>query len=162
MKKILLAAMAVLVSVSLMAAPKKAAQTETVVYSVHLHCANCVKKVQENISFEKGVKDLKCSLEEGKVTVTFDPAKTSVEKLEAAIEKLGYEATVVKDGCCGHCGEGEHKCGEGCQCGGHHEGKACCEGHEHKDGCCGEKHEGKACCAEHQGEKKSAGCCSEK
>lgn len=71
------------------AAPKK--EYKKVVFSVGLHCQNCVKKVTENISFEKGVKDLEVSLEKKTVTVTYDPAKTDIAKLQKAIEKLGYK-----------------------------------------------------------------------
>ena len=59
-------------------------------FHVHLHCANCVKKVQENIAFEKGVKDLKVSLEDQTVDIKYDASKTSEEALKAAIEALGY------------------------------------------------------------------------
>lgn len=69
---------------------KKKAEVKEVTFLVHLHCENCVKKVQENIAFEKGVKDLKVSLEDQTVAVKYDPAKTSEEVLKAAIEKLGY------------------------------------------------------------------------
>ncbi|MGN0187985.1 MAG: heavy-metal-associated domain-containing protein [Candidatus Cryptobacteroides sp.] len=69
--------------------PKK--EYVTVVYGVYLHCANCVKKVKENISYEKGVKNLEVSLEGQTVTVTFDPSKTDEKKIAAAIRKLGYE-----------------------------------------------------------------------
>lgn len=69
---------------------KKKAEVKEVTFRVHLHCENCVKKVQENIAFEKGVKDLKVSLDDQTVFVKYDAAKTSEEKLQAAIEKLGY------------------------------------------------------------------------
>ena len=59
-------------------------------FHVHLNCANCVKKVQENIAFEKGVKDLKVSLEDQTVDIKYDASKTSEEALKAAIEALGY------------------------------------------------------------------------
>ena len=72
-------------------AQKKKAPLQEVVFSVNLHCENCVKKVQENIPFEKGVKDLKISLDDKTVWVKYDPEKTTKEKLAAAIEKLGYE-----------------------------------------------------------------------
>jgi len=71
------------------AKPKK--EYRTIVYDVHLHCENCVKKVKENISFEKGIKALEVSLEEQTVTVTYDPAKTDEKKIAEAIAKLGYE-----------------------------------------------------------------------
>lgn len=70
------------------AAPKN--ETKTVVFKVGLHCQNCVKKVKENISFEKGVKALDVNLEKKLVTVTYDPSKTDEATLKKAIEKLGY------------------------------------------------------------------------
>ena len=69
---------------------KKKAEVKEVTFRVHLHCANCVKKVQENIAFEKGVKGLHVCLEDQIVELKYDPAKTSEEVLKAAIEKLGY------------------------------------------------------------------------
>lgn len=76
------------------AKPKK--EYKTVVFHVHLHCKDCVNKVKENISFEKGVKNLEVSLEEQTVKVTFDSAKTDKAKLKAAIEKLGYEVKSIE------------------------------------------------------------------
>lgn len=73
--------------------PKKKAELKEVTFSVHLHCANCVKKVQENISFEKGVKDLHVCLEDQIVYLKYDSAKTSEETLKTAIEKLGYKVS---------------------------------------------------------------------
>ena len=66
-----------------------------VVFATSIHCANCGKKVQENISFEKGVKDLKVSVPDKTVTVVFNDAKTDTLKLKAALKKLGYSAEVV-------------------------------------------------------------------
>ena len=40
------------------------------------------------------MKDLSVSLDKKTVTVTYDPAKTDVARLKAAIEKLGYKVTV--------------------------------------------------------------------
>lgn len=71
-------------------AKKKKGEVKDVVFSVHLHCENCVKKVQENIAFEKGVKDMKVSLEDQTVALKYDASKTSEDALKAAIEKLGY------------------------------------------------------------------------
>ena len=67
-----------------------------VVFATSIHCANCGKKVQENISFEKGVKDLKVDVPTKQVTVTFNTAKTDTTKLKNAINKLGYSAEVVE------------------------------------------------------------------
>ncbi len=81
-------------SVTAVKAPK--GEIKTVVFSTNLHCQKCVNKVNENLAFEKGVKDLKVDLKEQTITVKYDASKTSVEKLAAAINKLGYRAAVRK------------------------------------------------------------------
>ena len=99
MKRIILLAVAALIALSAAASSpekvKKVKEVKEVTFSVHLHCENCVKKVQENISFEKGVKGLDVCQGHQTVTVKYDPAKTSEETLKAAIEKLGYEVRGV-------------------------------------------------------------------
>ena len=68
---------------------KAKAEIKEVNFHVHLHCANCVKKVQDNIAFEKGVKDLHVTTHS--IQIKYDAAKTSEAALKAAIEKLGYK-----------------------------------------------------------------------
>ena len=82
--------------------PSKKAKAEIreVTFNVHLHCNSCVKKIQENIAFEKGVKDLKVSLEEQTVYVKYDASKTNEEVLKNAIIKLGVP--VIDKGHSGH------------------------------------------------------------
>ena len=75
---------------------KKKGEIKEVTFNVHLHCENCVKKVQENIAFEKGVKDLHVCLEDQTVSLKYDAAKTSEETLKAAIEKLGYPVSGIR------------------------------------------------------------------
>ena len=72
----------------------KKSAPKTVTFNVSMHCKNCVKKINDNVAFEKGVKDLSVSLDSKTVTVTYDPARTDVAKLKAALEKLGYKVTV--------------------------------------------------------------------
>lgn len=93
--------------------PKKKTELKDVTFLVHLHCENCVKKVQENIAFEKGVKDLKVSLEDQTVAIKYDASKTSEVALKTAIETLGYPVS-------GKAGEAGHEHHE------HHE-----HSHEH-------------------------------
>lgn len=82
-------------SASAWESPARPKKTETVTFKVSMHCRNCVNKIQENIAFEKGVKDLKISLENKTVTITYIPTKTTPEALEAAIRKLGYSVELV-------------------------------------------------------------------
>lgn len=68
----------------------------TVVYCSSVDCKNCEKKVMENISFEKGVRDVSVDLEKKTVSVVFDESKTDTLTLAKAIRKLGYEASVLR------------------------------------------------------------------
>lgn len=65
-----------------------------VVFASNIHCANCSRKVNENLAFEKGVKDLEVSVSDKTIKVSFDPAKTDTVKLKKAINRLGYSAEV--------------------------------------------------------------------
>lgn len=60
-------------------------------------CQNCEKKVQKNIAFEKGLKDLKTNLQDKTVTIVYDADKTSIEELKKGFAKFNYEAKVIKD-----------------------------------------------------------------
>lgn len=70
---------------------------ETVVFEVSMTCENCQKRIEKNIAFEKGVTDMKVNLENKTVTIVFKKSQTTVEKLQEAIKKLGYEVTVKTD-----------------------------------------------------------------
>ena len=81
-------------SAALSAKAKK--KTAVVTFKTSIRCHNCVKKITENISFEKGVKDLSVSLDEKLVTITYDPSRTDEATLAKALEKLGYTVEKVK------------------------------------------------------------------
>lgn len=75
---------------------KNAKEIKTVTLKANIHCQNCAKKVQENIAFEKGVEDLKVSVEQRQVVIKYNAAKTDVETLKNAMKKIGFPATVVE------------------------------------------------------------------
>lgn len=74
---------------------KKKADIREVTFKVHLHCAGCVKKVRENLSFERGVKDLHICMEDQIIALKYDASKTNEETLKKAIVKLGVEVKGV-------------------------------------------------------------------
>lgn len=76
---------------------KAKAEIKDVTFNVELHCASCVKKLKENISFEKGVKDLHICMEDQIVAIKYDSSKTNEETLRSAIEKLGVTVTGVAE-----------------------------------------------------------------
>ena len=67
---------------------------KTVVFTTtpQMHCQSCEAKIKGNLRFEKGVKEIKTDVEAQKVYITFDPKKTTEEKLQKAFEKFGYKA----------------------------------------------------------------------
>ena len=67
---------------------------KTVIFTTtpQMHCANCENTIKGNLRFAKGVKEIKTSVEEQKVYVTYDAQKTNEEKLQKAFEKFGYKA----------------------------------------------------------------------
>ena len=67
-------------------------ERETVTFSVkNMSCDNCVKKIEKNIAFEKGVTDLQCELSTKTAKVTYRTDKTTEAQLAAAFQKIGYE-----------------------------------------------------------------------
>lgn len=79
-------------------ATKKKKTTAEVVFRVNMFCENCKKKIEKNISWEKGVTDLRINLEEKTVKLRYNPQKTTVESLKTAIERLGYTCEPVAPG----------------------------------------------------------------
>ncbi len=61
-----------------------------------MHCANCEKKIKENIRFEKGVKSIKTDLKTKTVTIEYDADKTNVQNIIKGFKKIKYEASEVK------------------------------------------------------------------
>lgn len=77
-------------------ASPKADTKKTIVFNVSMHCQSCVNRIEKEVSFEKGVKDLDVNLKDKTVKVTFDSIKTNVNTLKTSIENLGYEVTEKK------------------------------------------------------------------
>ena len=99
MKRFLMIMMALFVAIGVSAhtGGKKEMRVLVVTTTPEMHCQNCEKKIKENIRFEPGVKKIVTSLEKQQVTITYNSAKTDVEKLKAAFAKIGYEVKVVSD-----------------------------------------------------------------
>lgn len=92
MKKILILLVAIVcLPMVVSAKPSK----EVVKFYVYLHCEDCVQKIMHNIGFEKGVRDIECSIPDQTVVVTFNPKKTDIPTLQKAFAKMGKPATTT-------------------------------------------------------------------
>ncbi|SDM72476.1 copper chaperone [Fictibacillus solisalsi] len=56
-----------------------------------MSCNHCVNSIESNVGKLAGVTDVKVSLSEGKVDVTFDSNKVSLEQIKESIDDQGYE-----------------------------------------------------------------------
>ncbi|HET6450950.1 MAG TPA: copper ion binding protein [Spirochaetia bacterium] len=55
-----------------------------------MSCQHCVHAVKTSVAALAGVDSVEVSLENGLVTVAFDPQKTGIPSITAAIEGEGY------------------------------------------------------------------------
>jgi len=55
-------------------------------------CDMCVKTIEENMIYEKGVKSVSVDLSANNIHLEYDPRKTTPEALRLAVTKLGYFA----------------------------------------------------------------------
>lgn len=78
--------LAVLLSAALAVNAQKKGE-KTMVYKATLHCGSCKAKVEKNVAFEKGVKNLKVDMKAQTITVTFREDKNTAEGIKKAIEK---------------------------------------------------------------------------
>ncbi|MDR3187629.1 MAG: cation transporter [Prevotellaceae bacterium] len=94
--KAALLALATLFFVTTLHAALKSGEAE-VTFKTTIHCSHCKERLEKSIPYEKGVVDMEVKLSDKTVWVKYKSAKTNVENIKKAIEKLGYEAEVVKN-----------------------------------------------------------------
>lgn len=70
---------------------------KTVLYHVSLHCESCKAKIEKNLPYEKGVKDLQVDLEAKTVKVSFREDKNTAEGIQKAIEKLNFQVSGTEE-----------------------------------------------------------------
>ena len=89
-KYFLLLTMAITV-VSVSAKKTIVADTLYVTTIPQMHCDNCDNKIEKNIRFVKGVKEIKTSVSKQKVTIVYQQAKATYDDFVKAFAKIGYK-----------------------------------------------------------------------
>ncbi len=116
-------------------------ERKTILLKADLHCQSCVDKIEKNIPFEKGVKDLKVDLKTNTISITYRTDKNNKDNIIKAIEKLGVKV-LDNEGCTG-------KCGESCCKVTGDKSKCCKKEHKHNHNeavsNCSKKHDCKTC-----------------
>lgn len=88
---------------------------EKAVIQTSAQCGECQEKIEGAVKKLDGVKSVDLNLDNKKVTVVFDPAVTSLDKIRTAISEVGYDADDVKanptayDNLPGCCKKGGHE-----------------------------------------------------
>ncbi|XP_061290672.1 copper-transporting ATPase 2 isoform X2 [Bos javanicus] len=62
-------------------------------------CKSCVQSIEGLISQRAGVHQISVFLAEGTAVVLYDPSQTHPEELRAAVEDMGFEASILAENC---------------------------------------------------------------
>lgn len=95
MKKLIIVSI-LLLGFGVLASQAQKNEVKSVTYEVNMHCQSCKAKIERDIVFEKGVKEVEATLDKKLVTIKYDATKTDPDKIAKAIEKLGYTVKVVE------------------------------------------------------------------
>lgn len=92
MRRLVLLSMLLFVALSLAAADP---QPATVTLAISgMHCEGCAAGITAMLKRTDGVVKADVSYEERRATIDYDAAKTTPQKIIAAVEKLGYKAAI--------------------------------------------------------------------
>jgi len=111
--KSILVAFIVMLFANTALAQQKTVQTAIIKTAIHCdhckHCETCGPQIEKKLLKEKGIQMVLLDEKAMTIKVTYNSKKTDIEKIRAAISKLGYDADDVKadavaydglDGCC--------------------------------------------------------------
>jgi mercuric ion binding protein len=84
-------ALLLFVAIAVVAAP-----AQLVLRISGMHCGSCATGIRAMLQRTEGVLKADVSYEERRALVDYDPAKTSPDKIVAAVEKMGYKAEIKK------------------------------------------------------------------
>jgi len=72
------------------------AQNDTVRIKTSAICDQCKERIENDLSFEKGIKSSNLDLNSKIITVIYSPKKTDSQKIREAITRIGYDADSLK------------------------------------------------------------------
>lgn len=97
LKRSILALSILLIYTTAFADNQEEKKIEHVTFHVEMDCMECVKRIEKNIPFEKGVKNLEVDLKNQIVKVSYKTKVTNKEQLKTAIEKLEFKVEEQKE-----------------------------------------------------------------
>jgi copper chaperone CopZ len=79
-------------SVTVTAKSQEQKKEETITIKTSAVCSMCKERIENAMSFEKGVKEVNLNVSTKILTITYKTSKTNPEKLRTAVTKIGYDA----------------------------------------------------------------------
>jgi copper chaperone len=64
---------------------------ETVLIVEGMSCNHCINAIEGSVGKLQGVSNVKVTLDEGKVEVSYDDRKVTIDEMKHAIEDQGYD-----------------------------------------------------------------------
>lgn len=74
---------------------KGSGKSDTLRIKTSAVCGQCKDRIEQNMAFEKGIKDVSLDLETKIVTIRYNPKSTTPDQIRKKISKLGYDADDV-------------------------------------------------------------------
>ncbi len=74
----------------------KAQKIKTEEIQTSAQCEMCKERLESNLSFEKGIKDVNLDMETKKISISYNPKKTDLSSLKELISEIGYDADDIK------------------------------------------------------------------
>ena len=81
---------------SLLSFESNAQKNKEVIIQTSAQCEMCKEKLESNLSFEKGIKDVNLDMKTKKILISYNPKKTDLLSLKELISDIGYDADDIK------------------------------------------------------------------
>ena len=94
MKKVI-SILTILLTISILTFAVKPPKTAEIKIKTSAKCGMCKKRIERDLGVSKGIVNSNLNLDDKVVTITYNPKKTSPEKIKEVISKIGYDADEV-------------------------------------------------------------------
>lgn len=85
-----------IIMLALSATAQEEQKTKKISIKSSVVCKMCKERIEHDMAFEKGVKEVTVNLKEKEIDITYRTDKTNPDKLRTAISKIGYDADDVE------------------------------------------------------------------
>ena len=81
---------------SMLSFESNAQKNKETIIQTSAQCEMCKERLESNLSFEKGIKDVNLDMETKKILISYNPKKTDLSSLKKLISEIGYDADDIK------------------------------------------------------------------